>query len=214
MIVEEEEFKSQIHRNIVLMGDSVFDNYNYTKEHELSIVEWLRALDPKGDRASLVARDGATLGSLPFQLRYLPEDTTHVFVSIGGNDVLGYRSYLSKFSQDSLGLLKILGIGADKFEVDYRLMLDHLLLFIEPDDTPIMFCNIYRGNFQEEQDAINFVLRPFNAVIEAALKEYRLELLDLYALLSEPEDFVNTIEPSHQGGEKLAKEILEWTMIL
>ena len=196
------------------MGDSVFDNQKYVGIDENSTVEWLRELDPLGDKASLVARDGATMLSLPWQIRYLPEDLSHVFVSIGGNDFLEYRTYLSKFSRDSLSLLKILGIGADKFEIDYQLMLDTMLLWIDPGEVPLVFCNIYRGDFKEQQDAINFVLRPFNEVIKRSLEEYQLPMLDLHYLPSEPEDFVNSIEPSHQVSEKIVQEILEWAGVL
>ena len=36
------------------------------------------------------------------------------------------------------------------------------------------------------------------------------EVLELRALFTEKNDYANSIEPSHQGGEKIAKFITNW----
>src|SRR6478672_11592993 len=73
--------------HLVLLGDSIFDNVRYVTPGP-DVVAQLRGLLPPGWRATLRAVDGAITASLAPQLRNLPEDATHLVVSIGGNDAL------------------------------------------------------------------------------------------------------------------------------
>ena len=41
-------------------------------------------------------------------------------------------------------------------------------------------------------------------------KKYDIEVLELRNIFTEVSDYANPIEPSHSGGEKLAKAIIEW----
>ncbi|CAF1583278.1 unnamed protein product [Didymodactylos carnosus] len=47
-----------------------------------------------GWHATLLARDGDVLSGIPRQLSKLPKDATHLFISIGGNNALGYMIHL------------------------------------------------------------------------------------------------------------------------
>ena len=42
------------------------------------------------------------------------------------------------------------------------------------------------------------------------LKKLKVEVLELRNIFTEVSDYANPIEPSHKGGEKLAKEIINW----
>src|SRR4051812_11712792 len=66
--------------HIVLLGDSIFDNASYVPGGP-AVVEQLRGKLQRGWRASLLAVDGAVCDSVGSQLRRLPEDATHLFVS-------------------------------------------------------------------------------------------------------------------------------------
>src|SRR5262245_33836111 len=74
--------------HIVLLGDSIFDNAAYVAGGP-DVVRQLREILPSGWRATLNALDGAVIGNLPQQLKNVPADTTHLVVSVGGNDALG-----------------------------------------------------------------------------------------------------------------------------
>ena len=41
-------------------------------------------------------------------------------------------------------------------------------------------------------------------------KKYDIEVLELRNIFTEVRDYANPIEPSHSGGEKLAKAIIDW----
>ncbi len=42
------------------------------------------------------------------------------------------------------------------------------------------------------------------------LKKLKVEVLELRNIFTEVSDYANPIEPSHTGGQKLAKAIIEW----
>src|SRR5713101_1270107 len=73
--------------HIVLLGDSIFDNGAYT-EGGPDVISQVRQLLPDGWHASLFAVDGATTVDVPYQVRRVPPDSTHLVLSAGGNDAL------------------------------------------------------------------------------------------------------------------------------
>ena len=105
--------------HIALLGDSIFDNSSYTRG-EPDVVTHLRALLPAGARATLLAVDGAITRSLTEQARGIPADATHLVVSIGGNDALGYLDLLDARATSTADALRLFGDTVDRFEADYR----------------------------------------------------------------------------------------------
>ncbi len=81
--------------NITLVGDSIFDNSVYVARDE-SVIDQLRKILPQGARATLLAKDGAVIDDLGFQLPKMSEASTHLFISCGGNDVLRLVGLLSQ----------------------------------------------------------------------------------------------------------------------
>ena len=75
--------------HIVMLGDSIFDNRSYTGT-EPDVVTHLRAMLPEAARATLLAVDGTTTRSMARQVGEIPDDATHLVVSVGGNDALGH----------------------------------------------------------------------------------------------------------------------------
>src|SRR4051812_42542033 len=73
--------------HVVLLGDSIFDNHRYVIPGG-DVLTQVRAQLPHRATATLRAVDGAVTAGLSAQLRDLPADATHLFVSIGGNDAL------------------------------------------------------------------------------------------------------------------------------
>src|SRR3954451_4297654 len=79
--------------HLVLLGDSIFDNGAYT-DGGPDVVSQTRNLLPTGWTASLLAIDGSTTGDVAQQVAGLPADTTHLVLSVGGNDALIHASVL------------------------------------------------------------------------------------------------------------------------
>lgn len=72
--------------HVVLLGDSIFDNGQYTGGG-LDVASQLRKLLP-GWGVSLLAVDGSTTFNIPDQMRRLPKESTHLVLSVGGNNAL------------------------------------------------------------------------------------------------------------------------------
>src|SRR3954470_24212641 len=69
--------------HVVLLGDSVFDNKAYVAGGP-DVIAQLRARLPAGWRASLGAVDGAVTADVTRQLGRVPQEATHLVVSVGG----------------------------------------------------------------------------------------------------------------------------------
>ena len=194
--------------HLVLLGDSIFDNAAYTSG-EPDVVTHLRALLPAGARATLLAVDGAITGSMPEQVPRIPADATHLVVSIGGNDALGCLNLLDAPATSTAGALRLLGQAVDRFEANYRstvrLVLDRGL--------PATLCTIYNGAFEDPDLAARarVALMMFNDVILRVAFEHHASAIDLRLICNENADYANPIEPSGQGGMKIAKAIVRAT---
>jgi lysophospholipase L1-like esterase len=192
--------------HIVLLGDSVFDNAPYVASgHE--VIEKLRYRLPTGWRATLLARDGAVMADAPRQIERLPEDATHLVVSAGGNDALGNLAGLDapvSSIQEALGNLA--GVR-DAFQQQYRAMIDEVLGV----DLPTAICTIYDARFPDPdlRRVANTGLAALNDIITREAAARGLPLIDLRVLFDDDADFANPIEPSSQGGEKLAGAIFQ-----
>ena len=56
-------------KHIVLAGDSIFDNQSYVKSGEPDVIKQLESLLAKGDKATLLAVDGAEIKDVEEQLK-------------------------------------------------------------------------------------------------------------------------------------------------
>src|SRR3954463_6461524 len=81
--------------NVVLIGDSIFDNGAYVAGGP-DVRQQLSNFLPAGSQATLLARDGAVISDAVSQVRHLPPDATHVVVSAGGNDALRESGVLNQ----------------------------------------------------------------------------------------------------------------------
>jgi lysophospholipase L1-like esterase len=191
--------------HIVLLGDSIFDNRAYVGAGEPDVARQLQARLPAGDRATLHAVDGATTAGVPNQLGRLPADATHLVVSAGGNDALGRIDVLEATSRSIAdALMRLAGIG-DAFGESYRSMVEAVLAARKP----TALCTIYDPRFPDPrlQRLATTALTLFNDIITRAAFSNGLPLLDLRLICNENADYANPIEPSAQGGEKIAAAI-------
>lgn len=191
--------------HIVLLGDSVFDNTAYVGGGP-DVIRLLRERLPAGWQATLCAVDGAVTGSVARQLDRLPADATHLVLSAGGNDALGHARVLDEGARSVAGAVVQLAQVREQFRDDYAAMLDGVLAR----GLPLAVCTIYDARYPDpvRQRLVVTGLSLFNDIITRAAFSRGLPLLDLRLICDDPGDYANPIEPSVQGGAKIAGAIL------
>jgi lysophospholipase L1-like esterase len=190
--------------HVVLLGDSSLDNKAYVGAAP-DVVAHLRGRLPPPWQATLAAVDGAVAADLQRQAARLPADATHLVVSVGGNDALR-REGLFREPARSVGEgLARLAEAREQFRQDYAAMLDAVLAR----GLPTALCTIYDPRFPDPQRQRLAItgLALFNDVIIRAVFARGLPLLDLRLICDEDADFDNPIEPSGQGGGKIAAAV-------
>lgn len=190
--------------HVVLLGDSIFDNGAYTAGGP-DVVTQLRELLPARWQATLAAVDGATTRDVPRQVSRLPADASHLVVSMGGNDALGYSSLLATAVCSSAEAFFLLAEAVQQFEANYRQALDACL---KP-GPPLTLCTIYNGNFDDGdyQRLATLALATFNDVILRAAAERKLPVIELRLVCRTAADYANPIESSSTGGARIAAMI-------
>ena len=129
-------------------------------------------------------------------------------LSVGGNDALGSSDFLSAPARSAAEALSGLADIGDEFERGYLAMLADVLAH----ELPTAICTIYYPRFPDAalQKVAVAGLTMFNDCIVRAAFAHSLPLLDLRLICTEEEDYANPIEPSTQGGEKIARVIAEY----
>jgi hypothetical protein len=190
--------------HVALLGDSIFDNGAYANGMP-DVVTHLRERLPVGGRASLLAADGSTTSDVAdIQVANLPDQVTHVAVSMGGNDALLNAEALDLPIHSTRDALSLFGLRAAAFETSYRRALAAIL-----DRVPrTAVCTIYNPNLTVEEATLTRVgLMMFNDVILRAAVERGVPVIDLRLVIVDPDDYANPLEPSSRGGEKIARSI-------
>lgn len=116
---EEERDVKTPRGHIVLLGDSIFDNQSYTAGQP-DVVRHLRTLVPPEWEAMLCAVDGATTGSVALQFDDIPDDASHLVLSVGGNDALSHFDLLDRRLGSSREALLLYDARVGAFEDGYR----------------------------------------------------------------------------------------------
>jgi lysophospholipase L1-like esterase len=191
-------------KHVVLLGDSIFDNAAYVGRAP-DVVEQVRQRLSHGSKATLRAVDGSTTEDVREQLRRLPRDATHLIVSAGGNDALGSSDFLYTPARSVAEALIGLADIADVFERRYHDMLAEVLAY----ELPTAICTVYYPRFPDAalQRIAVTGLTVFNDCVIRAAFIHGIPLLDLRLVCTEEGDYANPIEPSSQGGEKIAEAI-------
>jgi hypothetical protein len=195
-------------KHVFLLGDSIFDNAPYVAKG-CEVKTQLQALLGDGHRVILLARDGDVLADMNSQVGRLPESpaaSTRLVVSCGGNNVLGLVGFMQSGVRTVLEAAELLASWQAEFRFEYRRMLDRVLAR----GLPVAVSTIYDG-VPGLAPGLRTALAVFNDVIlrEAALR--RLPVLDLRLVCDEPGDYspASPIEPSEQGGRKIAAAIAD-----
>ena len=194
-------------RHIVLLGDSVFDNGAYVGGGP-DVVHQLRSIVPADWQCTLSAVDGALASDVKAQLKRIPSDASHLVVSAGGNDALGEAGVLDQPARSVAEALEKISAARDRFRRNYVTMLDEVAMH----GLPTAICTIYEARFPEpaRRRLAATALAVLNDCItrEAFLRD--LTLIDLRVIFDDDADFANPIEPSLQGGMKIARAALRF----
>jgi hypothetical protein len=192
--------------HVILLGDSIFDNAAYVRGGP-DVVRQVRAKLPAGWDASLLAVDGAVTREVLRQLGRLPKDATHLVVSAGGNDALGASFLLGQRVGTVAEALSLLEKAQSHFASDYAEMADA----VAATGLPAAYCTVYdTPPSSPDQRIVRTALAVFNDIITRAAFARGAGLIDLRLICAADEDYANPIEPSVQGGDKIASAIAAW----
>ncbi len=190
--------------HIVLLGDSIFDNAAYVRGGP-DVVRQLRGLLPQGSSATLLAVDGAVTRGVPSQMTRMPKDATHLVLSVGGNDALGESHVLGSGVRSVAEAVAMLAAAQERFARNYEDAVEAVLRA----GLPTAVCTIYdTPQSSPDQRIIRSALALFNDMIMRAAFSRGLPLVDLRLICNEDADYANPIEPSVQGGAKMAAAIV------
>lgn len=189
---------------VVMAGDSIFDNALYVPTGKPTIEHLKSCLAADGMEAVLVAIDGSVAADVPPQLVAAEKSMSFLIISCGGNDALAAADVLAAEVTTVYGAMTKLAQMREQFRHDYRLVLEAAKQHCQK----VAVCTIYDsvpGYVAEMMTAL--VL--FNDVIIFEATRAGIPVIDLRAICDEPEDYsaVSPIEPSDQGGRKIANAI-------
>jgi hypothetical protein len=193
--------------HILLLGDSTLDNASYVRA-ATEVISQLRSFAPSGWTATLNAVDGAVMADVPRQLARIPDGVTHVVMSVGGNDALGAAGLLSERARSVGEVLGKIAAIRQRFWDAYRKTLDAVVAR----GFPTAICTIYDPRYSEAalRQISVVALAPLNDVISREAFTRKLPVLDLRLICGSDADFANPIEPSAEGGAKIARAILRF----
>lgn len=199
-------------KHITLLGDSIFDNKSYVGVHGIDVITHLRQKiadrhSRMGWTADLKAVDGSRAHHVAAQIAGVSDETTNIFVSVGGNDALYEAEILNLPISSSAQVFSELSDRAAAFENRYAQMLETVLNL----GKPTALCTIYYPRMEQPayQKLAVAALASFNDVIIRQAFRQGLPLIDLRFVCDDDRDYANPIEPSEAGGAKIADVILQ-----
>jgi len=179
---------------IILMGDSILNNSNYVSQGD-SVYDNLKKQTQPNNILN-VAKDGATINDLYLQLDKIPlnlnNSDTYIFISAGGNNILNNNHLnsqeITKLFNTYLEFLKALRVKLGNTNIN-------ILNLYQPSNPRY---NSYKQSIKQWNQLIN---KNSNKVGEM------YNVVDVYSLLTSPNDFVYDIEPSNIASQKIANLI-------
>tara|TARA_B100000575_G_C23131272_1_gene656241 strand:- start:247 stop:867 length:621 start_codon:yes stop_codon:yes gene_type:complete len=199
---------------VVLFGDSIIDNKTYVSHGEFSVLEHLENIS--NYEYIQVAYDGHTTFDVQNKQLHLStiEKPSHIVLSVGGNDLLQNLSYLSNGPISNVNEA-ITGIQQHIFEpLEQRF--ETIIEELSSQRANLLICTVYEGDlgrtdeFKDVLDSSKIMVSSLNDIVYKTAKKYKADVLELREIFISSDDYANPIEPSHIGGEKLAKSIVEW----
>ena len=198
-------------RNLILLGDSIFDNGVYVDPGQADVTVHLnRKLDPLNWTLDMRAVDGAVVSDVEDQLTSELVSVVGLFVlSVGGNDALGHMDMVANTVVDKSVTEVLIAFNQirEEFRARYAVLLDRILEHRQP----LVVCTIYNPKFTEQNVQIlaETGLSFFNDVITEEALRRGLTIIDLRDVCSHSLAFANSIEPSEVGGDLITNAIIQ-----
>lgn len=185
-------------KTYILLGDSIIKNNSYVKNGKA--VEDILNEKTNGN-IRCYAKDDSTIVDVYNQLDSIPKNmnkqTTSIFLSVGGNNIL--QNYADK--DISVKDIRIL----DPIFNAYKILVKSIQT--KMNDSKLVLLDIYYPtNIKFSQ--YKPVLEEWNKLISDFASTNNLPLIKISNILIEATDFTLNIEPSESGGEKIANNIL------
>ena len=201
-----------MNNHLTLLGDSIIDNNPYVHRTGLPVEKHLKKMLPDWSIEKR-AIDGSVIEDvINLQLGSLKKDSP-VALSAGGNNLLKSFGIVQDDAKMTFNqVMKTLKPVIEKFENNYENLLNKI-------HSPALCFTIYNPAFHHYdetefmspyQEACEVTVNIFNDIIQRLILKKGFEVLELRSLFTEKNDYANSIEPSHQGGEKIAKFITNW----
>ena len=189
--------------HLVLLGDGILANGAHTRQ-EPDTASTIRQLLP-GWTVSLLAAEGAPIAAVATQLQRLPANPDLVVLSVGGNDAIEHTDLLQQpavSSGETLdALIKMVGGFTDKYDAAVKIVRDRA--------PRVVLCTIYEPPLVGKHTAsrARVLLTLLNDRVMRTAYRWGLDVLDLRAICTSPEDFSIQIEPSAAGAAKIGRAI-------
>jgi hypothetical protein len=182
---------------VILLGDSILKNNIYVS-HENSIEQQL-----KQHRSEVIceAQDGAIISDVYYQMEQMPDslnkNSVKIYISVGGNDIINYFIYSNVESSNFYKLHDIF--------IKYRILIENLKSKFK--ECKIVLIDLYYpvSNTYKEYYPL---IKDWNDKLKNYANSNNLQLVEISKEISSPEDFINDIEPSIIGGEKIVNLLL------
>jgi lysophospholipase L1-like esterase len=191
---EELSTRKENEKTIILLGDSILKNNTYVK-HGKSVEDLLKE---KQSNVYSFARDNASIVDIYEQLDQIPTDlnleSTIIFLSVGGNDILS--TYMDR-EETSTDALKPMFAAYKKLtkSIQAKMNLSRLILMNIYYPTNIKY-NQYKP-----------ILQEWNKMVDDYAREESIKVVRIENVLVESTDFTVSIEPSETGGVKIVNSM-------
>lgn len=189
---------------LALFGDSILDNAPYTASHPDTTSHLQHML---GDAWTVrrYARDGAVMRDIPRQLSESKERPAVAVLSVGGNDLTAHLGILEQRVSNSGAVFDQLDKIVEAFEREYVRVAEQ----VRDKAQRTILCTIYEVQLEPAVLArrARIPLAAINDRILRAAARLGVEVLELRFVCTEARDFVQQIEPSARGAEKIAHAI-------
>lgn len=188
-------------KQIILLGDSIFDNEKYVPENK-SIESLLKE---RIGSVTVVAKTGSRVTNMDGQFNKIIKNDhfnskdVYMFISVGGNDIL----------TDRWPGLDSVGYSSEKnLERLFKNYTDNVLRIKNKfPEANIILSTIYFPTDKIYQQYYKNI-KEWNKLVKDFGKKNNLSLLEVDQLLKSPEDFAHGIEPSVKGGELIVNGIM------
>jgi lysophospholipase L1-like esterase len=193
-------------QQFLLLGDSILKNDLYVANGK-SVDALLRAATD--GKTTCLAVNEATIPDVYLQINKIPESlksfsnsvktykNTTIFLSIGGNDIL--TQYGAKGNTNDLKIL-------DTIFTQYKKLVKSIQTAM-PNAVIVLLDLYYPDNIKFR--IYHKIIRRWNEKLVTYARENRLNIFQISQLLTRPEDFTLSIEPSAIGSEKLVNAMIK-----